>query len=181
MTDLAIAGDAFYVMETAGGERYTRAGAFSVNYEGYIVDGEGNYLQGENGQILVGGDEFTVNVLGDVYVGGEYVDTIRRVSFEDNSVLRKQGSNFYYIAPAASYVDEDGERVEPDEDELAGEPIDAYQHEIKQGFLENSNVDIGREMVDMITVYRTYETNQRILTMTDETVGKAVNEIGRIR
>jgi flagellar basal-body rod protein FlgG len=50
-----------------------------------------------------------------------------------------------------------------------------------QGFLEASNVDIGREMVDMLTVFRTYETNQRMLTMIDETVGKAVNEIGRLR
>jgi flagellar basal-body rod protein FlgG len=36
-------------------------------------------------------------------------------------------------------------------------------------------------MVDMLTVFRTYETNQRMLTMIDETVGKAVNEIGRLR
>jgi flagellar basal-body rod protein FlgG len=162
-TDIAIAGDAFYVMETAGGERYTRAGAFIVSREGYIVDGDGNYLLGENGRILTGSDDFTVNMLGDVYANGEYIDTLRRVSFEDNNVLRKQGDNLYYTAEGEEPLDE------------------AYRHEITQGFLENSNVDIGREMVDMITVYRTYETNQKILTMTDETVGKAVNEIGRLR
>jgi flagellar basal-body rod protein FlgG len=44
-----------------------------------------------------------------------------------------------------------------------------------------SNVDIGREMVDMLALFRVYETNQRFVTMIDETVGKAANEIGRMR
>ena len=52
---------------------------------------------------------------------------------------------------------------------------------VKQGFLENSNVDIAREMVDMMTVYRAYETNQKMISMIDEINGKAVNEIGRVR
>ena len=50
-----------------------------------------------------------------------------------------------------------------------------------QGFVENSNVSVAREMVDMMTVFRAYETNQRMLTMIDETVGRAVNDIGRLR
>jgi len=54
-------------------------------------------------------------------------------------------------------------------------------YSIAQGFLEMSNVDIGREMVDMLAMYRTYETNQRFITMIDETVGRAVNDIGRLR
>jgi len=52
---------------------------------------------------------------------------------------------------------------------------------IAQGFLEMSNIDIGREMVDMLAMYRTYETNQRMVTMIDEINGKAANEIGRLR
>jgi flagellar basal-body rod protein FlgG len=160
-TDLALVGDVFFALDTPNGERYTRAGAFLVDREGYIIDAEGNYLLGENGRIYAGGDEFSVDDAGNVSVEGVYSDTIRAVSFEDNATLRKQGSSVFYateepIAPAGRY-------------------------DVKQGFLENSNVDIAREMVDMITVYRTYETNQRMLTMTDEIVGKAVNDIGRLR
>ncbi len=33
----------------------------------------------------------------------------------------------------------------------------------------------------MMSVYRVYETNQRMLTMIDETIGKAVNEIASVR
>lgn len=159
-TDLAIAGDGFFVMETEGGERYTRASAFYLNAEGCLTDGEGHYLLGENGRLRVMSDDFSVNTNGDIFINGEYYDTIRVVQFEDNSVLRSQGSNLF---------------------SAEAEPVQATDFEVKQGFLEGSNVQAAREMVDMITVYRAYETNQRMLTMYDEIVGKAVNEIGGLR
>ena len=160
-TDLALMGDAFFVIGTPAGERYSRSGAFYIDQLGYLVDGEGNFLLGENGPIYVGGLDFKVDQLGGVQVGDEFVDRIRIVSFEDNGTLRKQGSNLYISLAAPQAV--------------------PNQYRVFQGFLEGSNVDIGREMVDMLTVFRTYETNQRMLTMIDETVGKAVNEIGRLR
>jgi len=160
-TDLALMGDAFFVMQTADGERYTRTGAFYIDQMGYLVDGEGNFLLGENGPIYVGGLNFTVDQTGGVRAGDTYVDRIRVVSFADNETLRKQGSNLYFS--------------------LAAPQAAANPYAIAQGFLENSNVEIGREMVDMLSVFRTYETNQRMLSMIDETVGKAVNEIGRLR
>ena len=160
-TDLALMGDTFFVMQTPDGERYTRTGAFYIDQLGYLVDGEGNYLLGENGPIYVGGLDFSVDATGGVRIDQEFIDTIRVVSFNDNNALRKQGSNLYFSLEAP---------------QAATNP-----YAIAQGFLEMSNVDIGREMVDMLSVFRTYETNQRMLTMIDETVGKAVNEIGRLR
>ena len=160
-TDLALIGDVFFVMQTADGERYTRSGAFYIDELGYLADGEGNYLLGENGPIYVGGLNFTVDPSGGVWVDEEYADRIRVASFADNESLRKQGSNLYFSL---------------EEPEAATQP-----YGIRQGFLETSNIDISREMVDMLSVFRTYETNQRMLSMIDETVGKAVNEIGRLR
>ena len=160
-TDLALMGDAFFVMQTPEGERYTRTGAFYVDELGYLIDGEGHTLLGENGPINVGGLNFAVDQLGGVRVGETYIDRIRVVSFADNGALRKQGSNLYFS--------------------LAAPQANPNQYAIAQGFLEMSNVEIGREMVDMLTVFRTYETNQRMLSMIDETVGKAVTEIGRLR
>jgi len=160
-TDLALIGDAFFVMQTPEGERYTRNGAFYVDSTGYLADGEGNYLLGENGPIYVGGLNFSVDIAGGVWVDDIFADRIRTASFADNGTLRKQGSNLYTA--------------------LAAPEAQTQTYGIRQGFLELSNVDIAREMVDMLTVFRTYETNQRMLTMIDETVGKAVNEIGRLR
>jgi flagellar basal-body rod protein FlgG len=160
-TDMALTGDVFFVLETPAGERYSRAGAFLVDVEGYLIDAEGNYVQGTNGRIYVGGNSFSTDSAGNIAINGEYSNTLRVVSFEDNNTLRKQGGNLFYSTAEPAAV--------------------AGQYEVKQGFLENSNVDVGREMVDMLTVYRAYETNQRMLTMIDEIVGKAVNDIGRLR
>jgi len=160
-TDMALLGDVFFVVSTPEGERYTRSGAFYIDELGYLTDGEGHFLLGENGPINAGGLNFTVSLEGGVFVDGQLEDNIRVVSFGDDGALRKQGSNLYFAL---------------EEPEAETKP-----YTIRQGFLETSNVDIAREMVDMLTVFRTYETNQRMLTMIDETVGKAVNEIGRLR
>jgi len=160
-TDLALVGDGFFVVQTPDGERFTRNGAFYLNSEGFLTDGEGNLLLGNNGPINVGGLNFNVDNFGTVYNNNGVIDTIRVVSFADNTTLRREGSNLFSSLEAP---------------QTATEPF-----RIMQGVLETSNVDIGREMVDMISMYRTYETNQRMITMIDETVGRAVNEIGRLR
>jgi len=160
-TDFALVGDAFFVMQTLDGERYTKTGHFYINDQGYLADGDGNLLLGNNGPIYVGGLDFRVDSSGNVFTNDGYADTIRVVSFADNTQLRRQGENLYYSLEA---------------------PLEeANPYSIAQGFLEASNVDIGREMVDMLAMYRTYETNQRMITMIDETVGRAVNDIGRLR
>lgn len=160
-TDLAIVGDAFFAVETPNGERYTRSGAFNLTVEGYLCDPEGNYVLGENGRIYVGGDDFSVNTNGEISVNGEYIDRFRLVSFADNNSLRSQGDNLF-AATEAPIEDGNGAQV-------------------RQYMLENSNVNTAQEMVDMITTYRAYESNQRMLKMIDETLGKGVNEIGRLR
>ena len=160
-TDLALLGDVFFVVQTAEGERYTRNGAFYIDQLGYLVNGDGHYLLGEGGPIYVGGLNFTVDERGGVSTDGGFEDQIRIVSFADNGTLRKQGGNLYFS--------------------LAAPQAAANPYRVAQGFLETSNVDIGREMVNMLSVFRTYETNQRMITMIDETVGRAVNDIGRLR
>jgi len=160
-TDFALIGDAFFVMQTEDGERFSKTGHFYINDQGFLIDGESNLLLGNNGPINVGGLNFVVDSSGNVFNENGFIDTIRVVSFEDNGELRRQGNNLFFsdVPPLAAPND----------------------YSIAQGFLEMSNVDIGREMVDMLAMYRVYETNQRMITMIDETVGKAVNDIGRLR
>lgn len=154
-TDLAITGEGFFAIETQAGERYTRAGNFAVDTQGYLVTEEGNYVLGQNGRIYVGSTDF--NVAGDGTISGEYAvaDRLRIVSFEDNGVLRKEGSSLYSVYGG-------------------GQAAAAEGYSIKQGMQESSNVDVASEMVDMISLYRKYEANQKAVTMTDETLGLAV-------
>ncbi len=158
-TDLAIAGDGFFAVQTPDGERYTRAGAFGVDQNGYLVTADGHFVLGTSGPLLVGSTDITVDVTGGITsLEGLPLGQLRLVTFEDNASLRKQGSNLF-----------------------AGDaPIDSPA-EVRQGMLEGSNVDTAREMVEMMGLYRNYETNQRMLTMIDETVGMAATDIGRLR
>lgn len=169
-TDLALTADGFFVIDYTTEndedvvERYTRNGAFNVDVDGYLVTAEGNYVMGEAGPIEVGSHNFTVSDDGFVFnEAGDEVDRLRLVRFLDNASLRKDGHNMYYNYDLDNNVPEE-----------VTTPI------VKQGYLENSNVDTARETVNMMQVYRAYEINQRILTLIDESLGRAVNDIARV-
>ncbi|MDL2288422.1 flagellar hook-basal body protein [Oscillospiraceae bacterium OttesenSCG-928-F05] len=159
-TDLAIVGDGFFTVETPDGPRYTRAGNFNKDADGLVCTPEGYPLLGENGPIVVPGEEMTVDEMGNVFSDGAFVDRVRVGSFEDNQILRKGGENLYYTY--------DGSEPGPS------------NAQVKQKMLEGSNVDVTDETVRMIEVSRAFETNQRIVRMLDETLQKAVNEIARL-
>lgn len=160
-TDLALAGDGFFVVRTAEGERYTRDGSFTVNADGYLVTQDGYFVQGAGGAVQVGDGAFQVTGNGAVVVDGNTVDTLRLVRFADNGALRKQGDNLYYA--------------------YGGGAAEAADCRVLQGFREGSNVSAAEEMVNMLSVYRAYEANQKILSMTDQTLGLAVNDLGSLR
>lgn len=160
LTDFAIVGQGFFAVSTPAGERYTRDGSFGLNSEGYLVTADGNFVMGENGKIHIDGTKLNVDAQGYIYVNGVSAGKLKIVNFTDPAGLRKEGNNLYYNYNTG--VSQTG------------------QYNIKQGFLEGSNVDIAREMVDMIAVSRTYETNQRMVKMLDESLSKAVNDVGRL-
>ena len=184
-TDLALPGEGFFVVEytppaIARDEeadeypepelRYTRAGNFAVDGDGYLVTPNGCYVQGQNGAIEVGTSAFAVDGEGNISVDGQVIDTLRVVRFEDTSVLRKAGDNLLRVYTT---VDEYGDEVP------AGEEPEDITPVIRQGFLEASNVDIARETVRMMEVFRSYEINQRIIQLYDQSLGQTVNDIAR--
>jgi len=160
-TDLAIEGDAFFTVRTPAGIMYTRAGNFKVDVNGYLVTADGGAVLGENGPIRVGTADFSVDETGAVEAGGRRIDTLRMAAFADEGGLRKAGDSLF-----VNYANQQELRAEG--------------YKVRQEYLENSNVDVVDEVVRMIEVQRAYETNQRIIQITDETFGRAVNDIGRL-
>ena len=159
-TDLALEGDGFFVIETEAGERYTRSGNFSVSGNGYLVTGDGNYVLGENGRIFVGFGDFQVAGDGTVTSASGEAGRLRLVDFEDTGVLRKQGNSLYYAYGG-------------------GAPVPAAGVSVRQGYQESANVSAAGEMVDMIAVYRKYEASQKMVSITDDSLGLAVS-IGKL-
>jgi len=159
--DLALEGRGFFVVQTPSGLRYTRDGNFTLNNRGQIVTQQGYPVLGERGPLqTIEGRDIIVSSDGRLHLGNVRGDRLLIVDFPDQNSLEKVGNNLYLS-------------------EAEGEP--AREYSIMQGFLENSNVNVIQEMVKMIQVNRYYEANQKVITIMDSTLDKAVNSVGTVR
>ena len=161
MLDLAIEGEGFFAVNTEDGIRYTRAGAFRVDENLRIVTADGYPLLGTNGEpFVLTSEDVQIDKEGNVYNEGVYINTIQLTNFTNVEGLRKIGDNLYEALDDAGAV--------------------AANARVHQGFLEGSNVDLVKQMTDMIEISRSYETHQRMASIINDTLGKAVNEIGKV-
>ncbi|HOJ50123.1 MAG TPA: flagellar basal-body rod protein FlgF [Spirochaetota bacterium] len=167
--DLALDGEGFFTIATDKGERYTRAGAFTINQDGILVDMNGFPVLGEKGIINVGYADFKVDEFGNVAIKQdlsmewEVIDKLKLVDFYDKRGIVKEGKNYYY------WTKEAGEIKEPE------------NLKVLQGFLEGSNVNPVIEMTKLIEIQRAYEACQKAVQSEDQLLGRAVNDILNMR
>ncbi len=171
--DLAIEGDGLFEVATPQGIRYTRAGDFTVNNEGTLVTkqgfpvlkdgGEGAPAEGRMIKFDLNQSDVSISPEGLIKSGNQDLGRLALTKFGNKDVLRKVGSNMYMLK----------ENLEPQR-----EPANA---KISQGMLEGSNVNIVREMTDMIQATRVFESTQKAISAYDQMNGKAVNEIPKLK
>jgi len=162
--DLALENSGFFEIETPNGVRYTRNGSFTRNGMGDLVTLQGNRVLSQDGLPinLEESSDFFVSSFGRVYADGKEIAKLSIVDFANKRTeLGREGYNLYY-----SKTGEAPERV--------------VNTTVKQGFLETSNVNVVDSMVEMIRFQRNYEANQKSILSEDETLNKAVNDIGRV-
>ncbi|MFP4014894.1 MAG: flagellar basal-body rod protein FlgF [Chitinispirillaceae bacterium] len=162
--DLCIKGSGFFKVMTSEGVRYTRNGNLSLSPEGLLVTSDGSKLMSSEGGYIRVEKNIPVQVTdsGEVLQQGESKGMIKVVDFQKPYEFRRCGDSRF--APLA-----------PDAPELKSAGF-----VVKQGFLEASNVDVIRNMVQMISAYRNFEADQKALHAQDQTLEKAVNQVGRI-
>lgn len=168
--DLAIAGEGYFAVEKSPGEElYTRNGSFTIDGEGYLVTNQGYYVLGQAGRIMIEGadsaGDFTVDSNGNIAVKGETVDTLQLVSFGD---------------PAQPAVRPQLTKVGESLFTAAGQGTPA-EGKVMQKYLETSNVNAITEMVDLITIMRSYEANQKAVQAHDKTLEQVINDVGRVK
>lgn len=165
--ETGIAGSVFYTVENADGEaRYTRNGNFTLDGAGFLTTASGMYILDQQGnRIQLSSDQFSINE--DGVITGSAGETARLgIGYsQDPMSMVKEGDGLF--------------RSE------AGDLADAYntngiQFKMQQGFLEQSNVDASQTMTEMMTAYRSFEANQKVLQAYDTSLQKTVNEVGRI-
>lgn len=130
--------------------------------EGLLVDADGNPVQGEGGNITIDPSARTVSISRDgvITADREVIDTLKIVDFEDYDYLQKYGDTMYEPVNGARTKDATAE--------------------ILQGYTEQSNVNVIKEMVDMITITRAYEANQKVIRSMDSMLERAANQVGKL-
>ncbi len=162
--DLSIEGEkAFFAVSTPNGERYTRNGSFTVNANGELSTGDGYPVLSDSGPVPVSGGRFTVRESGRIIVDGVPVGRLKVVDIPDTTVLLKEGNALFRLKEDAAAPDEPGTSIV-----------------VRQGYIEESNVNPVSEMVSMIESFRLYEANQKAGSIQDESVRKAVGEVGAV-
>jgi len=162
--DVFIKGTGFFKVMADDGVRYTRDGSFSIDNMGLLVAKDGSKIMGTEGFIRVEPHEkITITDSGEVIQNGYSKGVIKIVDFQKPYELRRCGNGRF--APL------DVEAVE----------LKSEGFVLRQGYLESSNVDMIRNMVQMITAHRNYESSQKALHSQDDTLSKAVNEVGMVR
>lgn len=166
--DLALSGEGFFAVEytNSAGEtdtKYTRSGSFTLDTDGYLVTKEGDYvLDSSNRRIQLDTlSDSHIDQLGNITQKDRVVAQIQVADFEDYDYLVKYGDTYYQPKEGASLTEGNAE--------------------IKSGYLEMSNVQIVTEMVNMISVTRAYETNQKIMQTYDGSLEIAVNQLGKVQ
>ncbi|MBI2263996.1 MAG: flagellar basal-body rod protein FlgF [Armatimonadetes bacterium] len=159
--DLTIDGDGFFNIQTRDGVKFTRNGAFNLGKDGFLATKDGNLVLGQRGPIKLAGKDFAVDETGTVSVDGKPVDRLALTRFVQPQTLKKTGDSFFVPSETSAPM--------------------PCQARVKQGFLEMSNVNAVKEMVEMMTIMRAYEANQKLIQQEDQMIAKSVNETGKVR
>lgn len=166
--DLALGGEGFFAVEFTNktGETstmYTRAGQFTLNKDGYLVTQDGDYvLDVQNRRIQLDTlKDASITKDGRIAQDGVVRAQIQVADFEDYNYLEKYGETLY----------------KP----LEGAKLTNSGAQVNSGYLEMSNVQTVSEMVNLISITRAYESNQKIIQTYDESLQIAVSQLGKVQ
>jgi len=169
--DVAIQGDGFFQVQLPDGRiAYTRDGAFKLDANGTIVTSDGYKiipeitLPADTVQVSIGTDG-TVSVLEAGQTQMQQIGQIQLAKFINPAGLHSLGSNLYINTSSSG-------------DPIVGTPGTESLGELRQGFVEMSNVQLVEEMTDLITGQRAYDAASKAIITSDEML-QTVNNLKR--
>ena len=204
--DFAIGGNGFFVVQVReggeydeddnpggvyGGRYYTRNGQFQINPEGYLIDGLGNFVLDDSGDIDGGGDPIWVGRYD--FVSDEY-GNLYRTTDDDGTTL----AEWDYIATLGIYnprnpdllikrdeypfvvLDEATSLRENEDGDIELEHLEEGTGRIMQGYIERANTDIGLQMAGLISASRHFQSLSQIVRAIDGILARSVSEVGRL-
>jgi flagellar basal body rod protein FlgG len=159
--DLDIEGDGFFVVQTNEGLAFTRRGDFRIDRENRLVTQDALPVMGDGGPITLGPGRIHVGRDGSVMVDGSVAGKLRIVDFTNRAALIRTGKGLYRNSGAVGMKQASGANI-------------------SSGYIERSNVNIVREMIDLIEVNRSFEYYQKIIHALTEMDKISVSRVGRL-
>ncbi|MCI9543606.1 MAG: flagellar hook-basal body protein [Acutalibacter muris] len=155
-------GRGFFAIQTEDGIRYTRAGDFSLDEEGYLsLPDHGRVLDVDGEEILLVTDKITTDDFGRIYTqNGGFLGQIGVYVFEDTAGLVKDPMGMF-----------DANGAQPQADAVL----------LHHSMLERSNVGLVQQMVKMISTQRAYQSSASLTKMYDQVMGHAASDLGRLQ
>ena len=161
--DLAIQGDGFFEIKMPDGTMgYTRSGEFRLRTDRTVVNSAGLEVMTDGGNpivLLPGMGQVSVNPDGTIFQGNTALGKLSIQKFANQAALIPTSGGMFIAGAGAGKS-------------TVEEP------EIMQGYLEQSNVQPLREMVDLVIISRAYEANQKMITTIDQQMQKALEALG---
>ena len=168
--DVAIDGNGYLVVQTPGGERYTRNGSLQINAQGQLVTTDGLPVLGDNGPIVFQPTDHDISITKDGHISvleGSVTSTeslrgtLRLVRFANAAQLQKEGNNLYSAAGGAAAT--------PD-----------TTSSLIQGSVEKSNVSAVIEISRMIQISRAYQQTATLLQQQSDLHKNAIHELAAV-
>lgn len=152
----------FFEIETPDGPRYTRAGNFTLNVQGELVNHQGLRVMGDGGPITISRSGASISPDGSVRAAGIEFGKIKVVRMEDTSQLRRDAGTLF-VAPQGG---------------AAPAQVEA---ELVPSALEMANVSAVSSVVDLITANRAFDMYTKTARTIDELNQTSITQIGRRR
>ena len=170
--DVALDGKGFFEIMTPEGLRLTRAGNFTVDGNGRLVTKSGFPVlrAAEPGadpasrviSFAADAQQITISDRGEIFQNGEDLGRLSVVDVENPDDLQKVGNSMF------------GFKADREANVIGiGNPS------VRQGFIEQSNVNIVQEMTEMIKTNRVFESAQKAISTYDAMADKLVNVVGK--
>lgn len=160
--DVAIYGEGFFTIQSGDETTYTRQGNFTLDKDGNLITAEGNYVLNKSGKkINLPNGTVQISKKGDVSVDGNQIDTLKITNFTNPQALVKMEGCLFTDPGNAGMVDKE-------------DPV------ISQGHIELSNVQVVKEMTDMIDLHRSVEIYQKVIQTIADQDRLATSQIGRL-
>jgi len=158
--DVAIEGNSFIAVDTPRGMRYTRNGHLNVNSRSVLCAGGFPIVSDTGRPITVGPGRVTINQDGDVYLEQNRLGRMRLVEFDGSAALAREGNSLFVAGKNA----------------VAG----PSRAQVRQGYLEQSNVNAMTCVVSMVGLMRQFEAIQKSFNvLMNEINAKAIERLSR--